>query len=74
MHSLMQSLQHSPKPQSNDVIRTVALMGTFVTVHVVVHVVGHVVGDVAGHKAEMETAERERAVGRALDSFYKIEQ
>jgi FAD:protein FMN transferase len=70
MHSLMQSLQHYPKPQSNEVVRTVALMGTFVTIHVV----GHVVGDMAGHKGETERTERERAVDRALDWFYKIEE
>jgi len=66
MHSLMQSSQHSPKPQSNDVIRTVALMGTFVTIHVV--------GHVAGHEGETDRTERERAVNRALDWFYKIEE
>ena len=66
MHSLMQSSQHYPKPQSNEVVRTVALMGTFVTVHVV--------GDMAGHKGETERTERERAVDRALDWFYKMEE
>jgi len=66
MHSLMQSSQHYPKPQSNEVVRTVALMGTFVTVHVV--------GCVAGYKGETERTERERAVDRALDWFYKIEE
>jgi len=66
MHSLMQSSQHYPKRQSDDVIRTVALMGTFVTVHVV--------GRVAGYKGETETTERERAVDRAFDWFYKIEE
>jgi thiamine biosynthesis lipoprotein len=66
MHSLMQSSQHYPKPQSNEVVRTVALMGTFVTVHIV--------GDMAGHEGETETTERERAVDRALDWFYKIEE
>ena len=70
MHSLMQSLQHYPKPQSNEVVRTVALMGTFVTIHVV----GHVVGDAAGHEGEPETTQRERAVDRALDWFYKLER
>ena len=66
MHLPMQSSQHYPKPQSDDVIRTVALMGTFVTVHVV--------GRVAGHKGETDRTERERAVDRALDWFYKIEE
>jgi FAD:protein FMN transferase len=66
MHSLMQWSQRSPKPQSNDVIRTVARMGTFVTVHVV--------GNVAGREGETERTERERAVDRALDWFYKIEE
>ena len=66
MHSLMRSSQHYPKPQSNEVVRTVALMGTFVTVHVV--------GDMAGHKGETERTERELAVERALDWFYKIEE
>jgi thiamine biosynthesis lipoprotein len=41
-------------------------MGTFVTVHVV--------GDMAGHKGETERTERELAVERALDWFYKIEE
>jgi thiamine biosynthesis lipoprotein len=62
----MQSSQHYPKLQSNDVIRTVALMGAFVTVHVV--------GHVAGHEGGTEAAERERAVDRALDWLYKIEE
>ena len=66
MHSLMQSSQHYPKPRSNEVVRTVALMGTFVTVHVV--------GDMAGREGETETTERERAVDRAFDWFYKIEE
>jgi thiamine biosynthesis lipoprotein len=66
MHLLMQSSQHYPKQQSNEVVRTVALMGTFVTVHVV--------GSVAGYKGETEKTERERAVDRALDWFYKIEE
>jgi len=66
MHLPMQSSQHYPKPQSNEVVRTVALMGTFVTVHVV--------GRVAGYKGETERTERERAVDRALDWFYKIEE
>jgi FAD:protein FMN transferase len=70
MHSLMQSSQRYPKPQSNEVVRTVALMGTFVTIHVV----GHVVGHVAGHQRETERTEREQAVDRALDWFYKIEE
>ena len=70
MHSLMQSSQRYPKPQSNEVVRTVALMGTFVTIHVV----GHVVGHVAGHQGETERTEREQAVDRALDWFYKIEE
>ena len=66
MHSPMQSSQHYPKPQSNEVVRTVALMGTFVTVHVV--------GDIAGRGGETETTQSERAVDRALDWFYKIEE
>ena len=66
MHSLMQSSQRSPKPQNNDVIRTVALMGTFVTIHVVV--------GVTGHEGETQMAERERVVDRAFDWFYKIEE
>jgi thiamine biosynthesis lipoprotein len=70
MHSLTQSSQHSPKPKSNDVIRIVALMGTFVTIHIV----GHVVGDVAGREGETERTEHERAVDGALDWFYKIEE
>jgi len=70
MHSLMQSSQHYPKPQSNEVVRTVVLMGTFVTIHVV----GHVAGEMAGREGETETTQRERAVDRALDWFCKIEE
>jgi FAD:protein FMN transferase len=70
MHSPTQSSQPYPKLQSDDVIRTVALMGTFVTIHVV----GHVAGHVAGPEEEMDRTQRERAVGRALDWFYKIEE
>lgn len=66
MHSPMQSSQHYPKPQSNEVLRTVALMGTFVTVHVV--------GHIAGREGETETRQSERAVDRALDWFYEIEE
>jgi thiamine biosynthesis lipoprotein len=70
MHSPMRSSQHYPKPQSNEVVRTVALMGTFVTIHIV----GHVMGDIAGSEGGAGTIERERAVDRALDWFYKIEE
>jgi FAD:protein FMN transferase len=66
MHSLTQLLQRWPKPQSNEVMRTVALMGTFVTVHVV--------ADTVGHEGNAETPEREQAVDRALDWFYKVEE
>jgi len=66
MHSLTQSLPHSPKQQSDEVIRTVRLMGTFVTIHVV--------GPVAGHKRKTERSDRERAVDGALDWFYRVEQ
>lgn len=66
MHSLTQSSPHSQKQPSNDVLRTVALMGTFVTIHVVGHAVGH--------QGEKETAERERAVDAALDWFRRVEE
>jgi FAD:protein FMN transferase len=66
MHSLMQSLPHSLKRQSDDVVRTVALMGTFVTIHVVSHF--------EGHEGEQETTEREQAVERALDWFRRVEE
>jgi FAD:protein FMN transferase len=66
MHSLMQSSQHYPRPQSNEVVRTVALMGTFVTVHLV--------ADMAGHEGGADIRERERAVDRAFDWSYKIEE
>lgn len=66
MHSPMQSSQHYPKPQSNEIVRTVALMGTFVTIHVV--------GDMAGYEGGTEMVGRERAVDRAFDWFYKIEE
>jgi thiamine biosynthesis lipoprotein len=41
-------------------------MGTFVTIHVV--------GRAVGHEGEKETAERERAVDRALDWFRRVEE
>jgi FAD:protein FMN transferase len=66
MHSLTQSLPHWPKRRSDDVIRTVVLMGTFVTIHLV--------GRAFGDQAETERTERERAVDRALDWFCRVER
>jgi FAD:protein FMN transferase len=70
MHLLTRSLPHSPKQQNDEVIRTVPLMGTFVTIHVV----GHVVGCTSGQQVQIETAERECAVDRALDWFCQVEE
>ena len=59
----MRSPQHCPKPVSNEVIRTVALMGTFVTIHV------------GGHEGDpRQTRKREEAVERAFEWFCRVEE
>ena len=64
MHSLTPSRQPWPKPRSNEVLRgvlrTVALMGTFVTIHVV------------GQK--LGSSEVEEAVDRAFEWFRRVEE
>ena len=56
-----------PKPLSNDVRRTVALMGTVVTIHVV--------GAMAGpERRDGRRTEREQAVERAFEWFYRVEE
>src|SRR4029077_13577057 len=66
MHSLSQSSQHYPKRPSNDVLRTVPLMGTFVTIHVL--------GQVAGHEEDPGQTMRNAAVDRAFDWFRRVEE
>ena len=66
MHSLTQSSQHYPKRPSNDVLRTVPLMGTFVTIHVV--------GQVAGHEEDSGQTMRNEAVDSAFDWFRRVEE
>jgi len=63
MHSLMQSPQRCPKRLSDDVVRTVALMGTFVTIHVV--------GPEDGPRRPMQ---REEAIERAFEWFNRVEE
>jgi thiamine biosynthesis lipoprotein len=59
----MPSPQPYPKRSNNDVHRTVALMGTFVTIHVV------------SHEANPgQTAQQQEAVERAFQWFYRIEE
>ncbi|PYU21510.1 MAG: hypothetical protein DMG32_20420 [Acidobacteria bacterium] len=67
MHSPMRLSQPCPKRRSDGVLRTVALMGTFVTIHVVGHVVGHE-GDPG------QTVQREKAVDRAFEWFCRVEE
>ena len=63
MHSLMPSPQLWPKQRSNEVLRTAALMGTFVTIHVV------------GHEQDsIEAGQREQAVERAFEWFRRVEE
>jgi FAD:protein FMN transferase len=63
MHSPMQSPQPCPKRVSEDVLRTVTLMGTFVTIHVV------------GHESDPQsTMHREEAVERAFGWFCRVEE
>ncbi|PYU20930.1 MAG: FAD:protein FMN transferase [Acidobacteria bacterium] len=67
MHSPMRLSQPCPKRRSDEVLRTVALMGTFVTIHVVGHVVGH--------EGDPGPAERsEKAVDRAFEWFCRVEE
>jgi thiamine biosynthesis lipoprotein len=63
MHSPMLSPQPYPKRSNNDLRRSVALMGTVVTVHVV-----------GGEEAPGEAAEREKAVERAFEWFGRVEE
>lgn len=63
MHSLMPLPQRCPKPLNNDVRRSVALMGTVVTIHVV------------GHEPDPQaTTHREEAVERAFEWFCRVEE
>ena len=67
MHSPMPSPQRCPKPVSDDIVRTAARMGTFVTIHVV--------GPAAGEKPEADSRLlREKAVERALEWFDRVEE
>src|SRR5690349_13862733 len=61
MHSLTQLSQHYPKRQSNEVLRTVPLMGPFVTIHV------------AGHEGDSGQTMRNEAVDRAFEWFRRVE-
>jgi thiamine biosynthesis lipoprotein len=63
MHSLTQWLPPYPKRPSNDIVRTLPLMGTFVTIHVV--------GCADEPKGDGEV---EQAVERAFEWFYRVEQ
>ena len=63
MHSPMRSPQRYPKHLNNGVRRSVALMGTVVTIHVV------------GHEGNpQETLQREEAVERAFEWFSRVEE
>lgn len=67
MHLLTQSSLRYQKRPSDEVIRTVPLMGTFVTIHVV--------GKQHGSDGHMEErVRREKSVDRAFDWFYRVEQ
>ena len=63
MHSPMQSPQRYPKHSNNGVRRSLALMGTVVTVHVV-----------GGEQAPGEAVQREEAVERAFHWFGRVEE
>jgi len=66
MHSPTPSPQLYPKLLNNGLRRSAALMGTVVTIQVV--------GD-AGHDQDPDqTAQREQAVERAFDWFYRVEE
>lgn len=63
MHSPMRSPQPYPKHSNNGVRRSLALMGTVVTIHVV------------GHPGDgPEAAQREKAVERAFEWFGRVEE
>jgi thiamine biosynthesis lipoprotein len=63
MHSLMPSPQRCPKPLNNDVRRSIALMGTVVTI------------DAVGHEPDPQsTTHREEAVERAFEWFRRVEE
>lgn len=63
MHSPMRSPQPYPKHSNNGVRRSLALMGTVVTIHVV------------GHPGDApEAAQREKAVERAFEWFGRVEE
>lgn len=67
MHSPMPSLQHCPKPASDDIVRTAVRMGTFVTMQLV--------GVGAAEKPEGQpTALREEAIDRAFAWFDRVEE
>jgi FAD:protein FMN transferase len=74
MHSLMRSTKRSPKPVSDvDYLRSVALMGTVVTIHVV----GRGPAQETDHYAAGSTRARyprEEAVERAFEWFRRIEE
>jgi FAD:protein FMN transferase len=63
MHSPMLSPQPYPKRSSNDLRRSVALMGTVVTIHVVAH-----------EQHLRETSQREEAVERGFEWFARVEE
>lgn len=63
MHSPMPSPQPYPKHSNNGVRRSLALMGTVVTIHVVGHAGG-----------APEAAQREKAVERAFEWFGRVEE
>ena len=64
MHSPMPLPQRYPKHLSKDIRRSVALMGTVVTIHVVA----------AAETNRNDAAEREKAVERAFEWFSRVEE
>jgi thiamine biosynthesis lipoprotein len=63
MHSLMPLPRRCPKPLNKDVRRSIAMMGTVVTIHVV------------GQEPDLpSTPDREEAVKRALEWFCAVEE
>jgi thiamine biosynthesis lipoprotein len=64
MHSPMPLPQRYPKHLSKDIRRSVALMGTVVTIHVVA----------AAETNRDDAAEREKAVERAFEWFSRVEE
>ena len=63
MHSPMLSPQPYPKRSSNDLRRSLALMGTVVTIHVV-----------GGDEHPQDASQREQAVERAFGWFARVEE